>query len=166
MKKSIIVAMSQNGVIGIENQLPWHLPNDLKYFKKNTVGKPLIMGRRTFESIGRPLPNRLNIIVSRQSGLSIDGVHVASSLEAAFDIASKNTSADGEVMIAGGSQIYQLGLPLVDSLYVTHVHTTLEGDAYFPNVDWSNWQESFREDHKKCEKNSFDYSFVRYGKCF
>ena len=141
---AIIAAVAANGVIGNGNSIPWHLPSDFAHFKRMTVGKPLIMGRKTFESIGRPLPGRTNIVVTRQEGYQPDGVLVISSLEAALDHAQEIAKADraNEVMIGGGAEIYAQALPIADRLYITHVGAAPEGDAYFPQVDLSVWKES------------------------
>ena len=140
---ALIAAVAENGVIGNKNTIPWRLPSDFAHFKRMTLGKPLIMGRKTFESIGRPLPGRTNIVVSRQPGYQPDGVLVISSLEAALDHAQSIAAADGagEVMIGGGSQIYSEALPVADRLYLTWVELKPEGDAYFPPVNWPEWVE-------------------------
>lgn len=158
----VIVAVASNGVVGRDNALPWHLPNDLAYFKRTTLGKPVVMGRRTFESIGRPLPGRCNIVVSRNPEFSAAGVAVVSSLEAALARARERALEDGvgEVMVIGGAGLYAEALPLADRLYVTEVHAEVEGDTYLPPVDWAAWQEVSRDDHKACDSNPFDYSFV------
>jgi dihydrofolate reductase len=141
---AIIAAVAANGVIGNNNLIPWHLPSDFAHFKRMTVGKPLIMGRRTFESIGRPLPRRTNIVVSRQEGYQPDGVIVISSLDAALEHAQEIAQADraNEVMIGGGAEIYAQALPLADRLYITHVGASPQGDAYFPAVNLEQWKES------------------------
>lgn len=143
MKTSLIVAVSRNGVIGIDNQLPWHLPEDLKYFKSVTMGKPLIMGRKTYDSIGRPLPGRTNIVVTRDQVWHAEGVEVARSLQQAMTLgrlACARSEAD-EIMVIGGEQIYQLTLPAADRLYITEVQAEVEGDAFFPPLDHSQWQQ-------------------------
>lgn len=166
MKVALIAAFAQNLVVGINNSLPWHLPEDLKYFKRTTSGKAIIMGRKTYESIGRPLPNRTNIVVSRNATFSAEGVVVVASLEAAIKHAEDVNTINGvdEVMIIGGAAIYEASLPLADRLYLTHVHANVEGDAYFPNVDFSQWLEVARDDFQKDESNPYDYSFVVYDK--
>lgn len=143
MKTSLIVAVSLNGVIGIDNQLPWHLPEDLKYFKSVTMGKPLIMGRKTYDSIGRPLPGRTNIVVTRDQGWHAEGVEVARSLQQAMTLGrlACARSEAGEIMVIGGEQIYQLTLPAADRLYITEVQAEVEGDAFFPPLDNSQWQQ-------------------------
>lgn len=144
MKLAIIVAAAKNGVIGNNNQLPWHLPQDLKYFKSITLGKPVIMGRKTYESIGRPLPGRTNIVVTRSTDWRTDGVVVANSLEQALDEAGKAITASAtpviEAMIIGGAEIYCSALPLVDRVYLTQVDIEIEGDAFFPTLSDAEWQ--------------------------
>lgn len=164
MKRSMIVAMSENRVIGINNKLPWYLPNDLKYFKQVTMGKPIIMGRKTFESIGKPLPGRTNIIITRNKDWQAQGVKVAHSLEQAYELAEAIAEIDGqnELMIIGGDQIYQSSLPDIDRIYLTQVHADVNGDAWFPEVDWSQWQELGREDYAAEGPNPYDYSFIVY----
>jgi dihydrofolate reductase len=166
MKIALIAAFSQNLVVGINNSLPWHLPEDLKYFKRTTLGKAIIMGRKTYESIGRPLPNRTNIVVSRNPDFSADGVVSVTSLEEAIKHAENVNMINGveEVMIIGGAAIYQASLPMADRLYLTHVHANVEGDAYFPKVDFQQWEEVGREDFDKDESNPYDYSFSVYHK--
>ncbi len=157
-KLSIIVAMSSNCVIGVNNTLPWHLSEDLKYFKSLTTGHTIIMGRKTYESIGRPLPLRRNIVISRNTETSYDGVEVVHSIEAAISI-SKN---DGEVFIIGGSNIYKQALDLVDHLYVTAIKKNFLGDAFFPEINKVTWIESSREDHVTAD--GLEFSFVNYQK--
>jgi dihydrofolate reductase len=166
MKIVLIAAFAQNRVVGINNALPWHLPEDLKYFKRTTSGKAIIMGRKTYDSIGRPLPNRTNIVITRNSEFKADGVQVVSSLKAAIELAKEVNFINGvdEVMIIGGASIYQESLPVAERLYLTHVHANVEGDAYFPEVDFSQWQESSRDDYSASDKNPYDYSFVVYDK--
>ena len=141
---AIIAAVAANGVIGDRNQIPWKLPSDFAHFKRMTLGKPLIMGRRTFESIGRPLPGRTNIIVSRQEDYHPDGVLVAASLEDALDQAQAIAARDraNEVMIGGGAEIYAQALPIADRLYITHVGLNPPGDTYFPRVTPDQWMDA------------------------
>ena len=162
MKVSLIVAMAQNGVIGRNNKLPWHLPEDLRYFKQTTMGKPIIMGRKTYDSIGRPLPGRTNIVVSRQTDLSYpEGVRLVSSVEEAITLAESICLIDGsdEVMVIGGEQIYALAVESADRLYLTRVHADVDGDAYFSCYNPEQWQETASELHKASENNPYDYSF-------
>ena len=139
MRKALIVAMSRNRVIGKNNNLPWYLPGDLKYFKQATMGKPIIMGRKTWDSIGRPLPGRMNVVISRNAEReSPAGTVGAQSLEEALVKAEAQAELDGgdEVMIIGGGQIYTEALPMVDRIYITQVHAEVDVDAYFPELDW------------------------------
>jgi len=144
MKLAIIVAAARNGVIGNNNQLPWHLPQDLKYFKAVTLGKPVIMGRKTYESIGRPLPGRTNIVVTRSSDWQVEGVVVVNSLEQALSEARKaietSPSSAAEAMIIGGAEIYRSALPTVNKVYLTRVDVDVEGDAFFPALPETDWQ--------------------------
>lgn len=163
---AMIVAAAQNGVIGRENQLPWHLPNDLKYFKRVTLGKPVIMGRNTFESIGRPLPGRCNIVVTRRTDYQPEGVRVVSSVSEAIALGREVALLDGaeEVMVIGGSQIYTAALPLVERIYLTKVMAAVEGDAHLPEIDWNQWLELASEEFTAEGANPYDYSFVVYGR--
>jgi len=153
---SIVVATDEHGGIGLGGRLPWHLPNDLKRFKALTMGKPIVMGRRTFDSIGRALPGRVNIVVSRQSGLGIDGCVVVPSLEAALEAAGE---AD-ETCVIGGAEIYRLALPLAETLHLTRVHATVGADTFFPVIDAAQWEEISREDCPADERHAYPYSFV------
>ena len=160
----MIVAVAENGVIGRNNALPWYLPNDLKYFKQTTMGKPVIMGEKTYESIGKPLPGRTNIVITRQADYQPEGVKVVNSVEAARELAESVCLIDGqeEAMIMGGAEIYTLALPHTDRLYLTEVHADVEGDAFFPEYDKSLWQEVAREDFAAEGPNPYNYSFVVY----
>ena len=168
MKLSLIVALAENHVIGRDNKLPWYLPNDLKYFKQVTLGKPVIMGRKTYESIGKPLPGRTNIIITRQSDYqppgANDSVKVVASLEAARELADSICLIDGqqEAMIIGGAEIYTLALALVDRMYLTEVHAEVEGDAYFPEFDRSRWNKVVGEDFAAEGANPYAYRFNVY----
>ncbi|PXY99478.1 type 3 dihydrofolate reductase [Gilliamella apicola] len=157
---SVIVAMAHNRVIGLNNQMPWHLPADLAWFKKNTLNKPVIMGRKTFESIGRPLPNRHNIVISRQIesiNNKISNVSWVKSIDEAISLAQKQQP--DEVFIIGGGNIYQQVLPLIERLYLTHIDAELQGDTYFPDYLSEQWQVIYQEDHQADEKNSYPYQF-------
>ena len=158
MLVSIIAAMDRNRLIGSNNQLPWHLPADLAHFKQVTMGKPIIMGRKTYESIGRPLPGRTNIVLTRSADFRAEGVLTAHTFEQALDYVSE----EDEVMIIGGSTIYELALPRVDRLYITYVESACEGDAWFPEFDIERWRVIASERHRADEKNSSDYRFVSY----
>jgi dihydrofolate reductase len=159
---TIIAAISNNNALGKNNDLIWHLPADLKRFKKITSGHHILMGRNTFESIGKPLPNRTTIIITRNKNYFKDGCLIASSLEDAIELAKK----DEEVYIIGGAQIYKYAIEnnLVDALDLTLVHHEFEADVFFPVIDSKIWKEVSREDFKADEKNKFDYSFVSYRK--
>lgn len=140
---SLIVAMDRNRVIGCDNALPWHLPEDLKYFKSVTMGKPIVMGRKTFESIGRPLPGRLNIVITRNTGWQHPGVVVAHSLSEALVLAGNDPPSReaGEVMVIGGEQIYRAAIEQASRLYITRVDTEVKGDAFFPEITEDHWRE-------------------------
>lgn len=158
MKIAIIVATDNNRLIGKDNDLPWKLSADLKYFKQVTMGKPLIMGRKTHESIGRPLPGRKNIIITRDQAFNADGCVVVNSIEAAL----AECSGAEEVMVMGGASLYEQFLPRADKLYLTKVDAELTGDTWFPEWQLAQWTELQREDHQADEKNEFDYSFIVY----
>jgi dihydrofolate reductase len=161
VKISLVVAFARNRAIGLNNKMPWHLPEDLKYFKRVTMGKPVIMGRNTFESIGRPLPGRPNIVISRNTDYKADGITLVNSLEAALTAAQKLLSpGQDEVMVIGGAQIYAQALPQADRLYLTEVDAEPEADAFFPAIARSDWNEVARETHPACERNPYSYSFV------
>lgn len=158
-KISLILAMADNGTIGHNNALPWHLPNDLKFFKQSTLGKPIVMGRKTYDSIGRPLPGRENIVISRSLQRNdIEGCLVFPSLQEAFSYINKELKAP-EIMILGGAQIYKEALPFMDRLYLTHVHADVEGDTQMPAFNFQNATLAFEEKHGKDEKNQYDYTF-------
>ena len=149
MRVSLIVARADNGVIGIDNKLPWHLPCDLKYFKRVTMGKPVVMGRKTFESIGRPLPGRTNVVVTRNQDWSALGVRAVSSLRSGLKLACAQAELDGvdEVMLIGGATLYQESMALVDRMYVTQVHLSPEGDAFFEAPDETMFEQTSVDDH-------------------
>lgn len=156
MTISLIWAMADNRVIGIENRLPWKLPADMKWFRENTLGKPIIMGRLTFESFGaKPLPGRRNIIISRNSSYTADGIEVCTSIEEALQA----TQDSEEIMIIGGMSLYKQSLPFADRLYMTLVHADVEGDAWFPELDLSQWKCIEQHDFDADEKNPLAYSF-------
>ena len=148
--------MAEGLVIGAGGRLPWHLPADLRHFRALTLGKPIVMGRRTFESIGHPLPGRTNIVVTRDPKLSGAGVSVARDLEAALRMARPL----GEVMVIGGAAIYARALPLCDRIYLTEIHAKLCGDTWFPDYDRGEWRERARTDHPPDPANPYPYSFV------
>ena len=156
MRISLIVALDRNRVIGSDNQLPWRLSADLQHFKGLTMGKPIVMGRKTYESIGRPLPGRTNIVVTRDSSFSAAGCRVVHSIDEAL-VAAGDVD---EVMIMGGENLYSQLLPRADRLYLTEVQAEVSGDAWFPEFDATQWQELERESHRADENNEFDYDFV------
>ena len=155
---SLIVAISDNHVIGREGQLPWHLSADLKRFKRLTMGHHIVMGRKTYDSIGRQLPGRTSVVLTRQTDWAVEGVLTATDFESALTL----TGDDEEVFVIGGSQIYQLALPLVDRLYVTRVHATVQGDTYFPEITSEQWQLQQTDSFAADEKNDHAYSFLIY----
>lgn len=157
MSLSIIVAMAADNVIGVDNQLPWHLSADLKYFKAVTMGKPIIMGRKTFQSIGRALPGRRNIVITRDQAWSADGVDVVHAPESALEAVSDVP----EAMVIGGAEIYRAVLPLVDKLYVTEVALDVAGDAFFPDINAAEWREVSRDSHA-ADGDQPGYAFVVY----
>ena len=159
---AVIVAAAENGVIGRNNELPWHLPEDLRYFKRVTMGKPIVMGRKTFESIGRALPGRTNIVVTRQPDYIAEGVKVVASLDEALDLAEGIALIDGasELMVIGGAEIYKAALARAKRIYLTEVHADVEGDAWLPEIDWAQWQEVSRESWPTSQENPYSYSFV------
>ncbi|MFT5486547.1 MAG: dihydrofolate reductase [Paracoccaceae bacterium] len=159
---ALIVAAAENGVIGRDGGLPWRLSGDLRYFKSVTMGKPIIMGRKTFESIGRPLPGRPNLVVSRNPDFSADGVEVFSDLEAAVAHAGTlvDDLADDDVMVIGGAGLYRAALAIAGRIYLTEVHAAVVGDVTFPAFDRADWVETSRERHSAGEKDEFDHSFV------
>jgi dihydrofolate reductase len=152
---SMIAAMADNRIIGKDNQMPWHLPADFAWFKRCTMGKPVVMGRKTYESIGRPLPGRLNIVISRDTSLSIEGVTTVTSIEQALEVAGDSE----EVMIIGGGAIYAACLAIANKLYVTHIDAEIEGDTQFP--DWGNeFKETYSEAYQADEKNAYNMRFT------
>lgn len=158
MNLSILAAKATNNTIGENNQLIWRLPADLKHFRELTTGETVIMGRKTFESIGKALPERNNIIITRQPGYQAPGCEVVHSLEEAIQASAQEEN----VFIIGGGEIYRQALDLAGTLYITEVHETFAGDTVFPEIDKGTWAETFREDHLADEKNPYDYSFVTY----
>lgn len=158
MTVALIVAVAENGVIGRDGGLPWRLSGDLRYFKSVTMGKPIIMGRKTFESIGRPLPGRRNIVVSGNPAFSAEGVDVFGGLDAA--VARAQDLADAEVMVIGGAGLYADALAIADRIYLTEVHAVVEGDVTFPTFDRDSWVETSRTRQSAGEKDDHDHSFV------
>jgi dihydrofolate reductase len=159
---SLIAALSDNRVIGKNNQLPWHLPADLKHFKAITTGKVIIMGRKTFESLGKPLPNRTNVVISRNTAYVAAGAVVFSSLDAAI----KKFSQEKELIVIGGAELYAQAMPLVNHMYLTLVDAVVEGDAYFPAWDPKAWKKISEESHKADERNEYSYRYTEWEKIF
>lgn len=157
---TIIAAIGKNGELGKNNDLIWHLPNDLKRFKKITLGHHVIMGRKTFESLGKPLPNRKTIIITRNTDFNVDDCTIVNSLEAAL----KAAATDPNPYILGGAEIYRQAINIADRLDLTLVDANFEADAFFPKIDASRWKETSREDFKADENHQFNYSFVTYKK--
>ena len=158
MIKSIMVARSDNHVIGKNNQLPWRMPADLRYFKQTTMGHYCIMGRKTFESVDNPLPGRTNVIITRQPEYHAEGCLVVHNLEEAFRQGEEQ--AQEEIFVLGGAEIYKQALDVVDRIYLTEIKTTVDGDTFFPPIDPTRWKEIKREEHSADEKNPYDYAFV------
>ena len=164
---AMIAAVAKNGVIGRNNQLPWHLPNDLKNFKHVTMGKPLIMGRKTFASLGnKPLPGRTNIVLTHDTSFSASGIQVVNNAQAAVSLA-ENICQELEVdetMIIGGAQIYEFFMPFAQRLYITQVQKEIDGDTYFPEFDQDDWKLMERRDFQVTEDNEFPYSFLVFDR--
>ena len=158
---ALIVARASNGVIGVNNELPWRLPEDLKYFKQTTLGKPIIMGRNTWESLGRPLPGRDNIVVTRNPDYFPAGAVAVNDLETAIALGEMYAAQKGvdEIMIIGGEQIYRAAMPLVTRAYITEVDADIEGDAFFPALD-GEWDKTAEQVFAACEKNPYPYRFT------
>lgn len=155
---SIIVATDKNGLIGNGDKIPWHLPADFAYFKKKTLGHPVIMGRKTYDSIGKPLPGRDNIVITRED-IEIEGVRVAHSIKEVVDLA-KESSGSEEIFIIGGAGIYVQTIDLVDRIYITYVDGEFNGDIYFPKIKEEEWEEISRDYRQKDDKNAYDMDFV------
>ena len=164
MKLSLIVAATEAGVIGRDNQLLWRLPSDLKRFRRLTMGKPIVMGRKTFQSIGKVLDGRDNIIVSRDPQFQVEGGFVVSSVDEALTLGRVRAEALGaqEVMVIGGAEIYKATLGVADRVYFTLVQVDLEGDAFFPVLDQAVWREVFCEAHSGLERHEYDFVFKTY----
>jgi dihydrofolate reductase len=158
---SFLVAMDNNQVIGKDNELPWHLPADLAYFKRVTMGHAIIMGRKTHDSIGRALPGRQNIILTRNLKYHAPGCDVLHNLD---DVKQLNAETDQELFIIGGAELFKGLLPIADRLYITHIHADFEGDTFFPALDWDKWNATSREQGIRDEKNPYDYEFVVYDR--
>ena len=155
---SIVVAMAMNRTIGINNTLPWRCPEDLNHFKALTMGHPMIMGRKTFDSIGKPLPGRVTVVVTRDRGLKVEGCLIAHSLPEAIAACT----GDEEIFVVGGAELYAQALPLVDRLYITEIQQEVEGDAHFPEFNRAEWQEVSRERFRQETPQPLEYHFVTY----
>ncbi|MES2701810.1 MAG: dihydrofolate reductase [Bacteroidota bacterium] len=162
MVLSFIVAVSENNAIGKDNALPWRLPEDLKFFKRTTMGKPIIMGRKTYDSLGKPLPGRLNIVLTTQTGIAFpEGVSVYNNIDAA--VARLQDESTEEGFIIGGGKVFEETLSLADRLYVTRVHAVVpDADVFFPEIDHTHWKLVWEEAHKADEKHQYDYTFQKY----
>ena len=156
-----VFAMSENRVIGQDNQLPWHMPADLKFFKNLTTGHPIIMGRKTFESIGKPLPHRTSIIITRQAGYTMPGCIVVHDVPTAIQEAQK---INPDVFVIGGADILQQALPYIDTMFLTLIHENFVGDTFYPEIDTAQWHEVSRQDFEADEKNKYPYSFRKLEK--
>jgi dihydrofolate reductase len=168
---SLIAAISRNNVIGRDNKLMWDMPADMKHFRDTTSDHTVIMGRKTFESIGRPLPKRMNIVITRDTSYSREGLYTVNSLEEALRLASleqgkefEQNQDEVEVFIIGGGEIYKQAMDKADKLYITIIDAELDGDSYFPEIDENKWKVSSREDHPADEENPMPYAFVTYIK--
>jgi len=155
---SIISGMDRNRLIGTNNALPWHLPADMAFFKRTTMGKPVLMGGKTWQSIGRPLPGRRNIVITRNPDFNPAGSETADSIEAALALVGEHP----EAMLMGGSSLYEQTMDIADALYITEIHHVFEGDAWFPEIDPAIWKEVSREEYAADEKNRYDHAFVKY----
>lgn len=157
---TFVVAVADDGVMGAGNQLPWRLPADLKRFKELTLGRPIIMGRKTYDSIGRPLPGRHNIVISRSPGVRIDGCTVVSSVAAALAAAGSVP----EIVVIGGAEIYRLLLPWVDTIHLTRIHAAIPGDTFFPELDPAEWREKLVAHHPADERHAHGFSFIELNR--
>jgi dihydrofolate reductase len=157
---ALVAAVADNGVIGRAGRLPWHLPDDLRHFKGVTLGKPVLMGRHTFESIGRALPGRRNLVLTHGSGAGEAGVEYVADLTAALE----RTHGAAEICVIGGAQLYALTLPLCTRMYLTRVHAQVEGDVLFPAVDWNEWEQIARSEHPADARHAYAMSFVELAR--
>ena len=160
MSLSIIVAISVNHVIGRNGDLPWHISEDLRRFKSLTMGYPIIMGRKTYESIGRPLPGRTSVVVSTNADYPGERILLARDFCQALDLVREAS----KVFVVGGAKIYELALPYVDRIYLTQVYTDIDGDTFFPKIDWSHWDLVEQSPRKRCENGEFEYSFRTFDR--
>lgn len=162
MKLALIAAVADNNAIGINNKMPWHLPEDLRYFKAVTMGKPAIMGRKTFDSLRKPLPGRTNIVITRNKYWHYKGVRVVHSLDDAISLAEDLALINGneEIMVIGGEQIYRQAVDRADRIYLTRVYQSFDSDAFFPEIDQQEWQETFRKDIQSGDNQPLNYSYL------
>ncbi|MDQ3192333.1 MAG: dihydrofolate reductase [Bacteroidota bacterium] len=156
--KSFVVAVAKNNVIGKDNTLPWHLPADLRFFKNLTTGHHMIMGRKTFDSFGKPLPNRTSVVITRQNDYQPEGCIVVHSIEEAIKVAA----VEEEIFIIGGSEIFKQTMPIADRIYLTRIHEDFEGDTIFPELNKEEWELKEKQDFEADEKNKYSYSFCIY----
>jgi dihydrofolate reductase len=159
---SLIAAMDNNRLIGSDNSLPWHLPADLAFFKHTTMGKPILMGRKTYESIGKPLPGRHNIVITRNPDFSAEGCSIVNGIEAAIALCP----GDDEVMLIGGASLYQQAIEQALQLYITRIHHEFKGDTWFPEFDLREWKEESCEEYAADKRNLYAYSFIKYVREF
>ncbi len=162
MKISLISAVAQNGVIGRDNDMPWHLPDDFAFFKRKTSHHPIIMGRKSLQALGKPLPNRTNIVITRNPDFEAPGTTVVHTLEDALTEAKKAVGETDEIFVIGGAEIYKMALPIATTLYLTEIHQAYEGDAYFPTFDKSEWTEVSRKPHPTDDRHAAAFDFVEY----
>ncbi|GAB3547525.1 dihydrofolate reductase [Spirosoma fluminis] len=160
MKISLISAVAQNGIIGRNNDLPWHLPDDFAFFKRKTSHHPIIMGRKSLEALGKPLKNRTNIVITRNKSFTAEGIVVVHTLEDA--LAQAKAVNEEEIFVIGGSEIYAMALPVATTLYLTEIHKAYEGDASFPSFDRADWQEVIRQPHPADDRHEAAFDFVEY----
>lgn len=160
LRLSILVAMAKNRVIGRNNQLPWHLPADLKHFKFLTMGQTIVMGRKTYESIGKPLPGRANIVITRQTGYEIPGAIVVNSIEDALLVCEETSTINSENFIIGGEKLYQQTIKICQRMYITEIQSNFDGDVFFPEFDPSDWEETQRDKHFSENDTHLEYHFV------
>lgn len=160
MKISLIAAVAENGVIGRDNDMPWHLPDDFAFFKRKTSHHPIIMGRKSLEALGKPLPNRTNIVITRNSDFTAQGVTVVHTLDDA--IAEAKVVNQTEIFVIGGAEIYKMALPNATTLYLTEIHRAYEGDTYFPTFDKNEWKEVSRTPHPADDRHEVGFDFVTY----
>lgn len=162
MKISLISAVAQNGVIGRDNDMPWHLPDDFAFFKRKTSHHPIIMGRKSLEALGKPLPNRTNIVLTRNQDFRAENVTVMHTLDDAIDVAIAAPRKTDEIFVIGGAEIYAMALPIATTLYLTEIHQSYDGDTYFPSFNKNEWKEISRHPHPADERHAVSFDFVEY----